>query len=174
VISEPLAAPDIQGTATHHHRWREAARAGVFAVGAGAAWSFVVDAAFGHPFRTWRFLGYSLLSIAGPSGTLPPAVAVVAFFVFVTVVFTLVGRTAVSVAHRAGTQPSLIIFANTVLTLVTLAFVAFATAFTTSRLGIEAWLQILGSTLVALWALAFRVYRLHPSVARDLGGAGDA
>jgi hypothetical protein len=79
----------------------------------------------------------------------------------------LLGRVAVGLAHHADRQPSLILFASTILTLVTLALVAWATAFTTSRLGGEAWLQIFGSTLVALWALGLRVYRTHPSLAVD-------
>jgi hypothetical protein len=157
-----------------HHRWREGARAGLIAAGVGALWSLGVDVATGQPFRTWRFLGYGLLSLAGPSGARPPLEAVVVFLAFVALVFMLLGRVAVALAHRADVQPSLIIFANTILTLVTLAFVAFATAFTTSRLGTEAWMQILGSTLIALWTLAFRIYRTHPSLALDFKGAGDA
>jgi folate-dependent phosphoribosylglycinamide formyltransferase PurN len=35
-------------------------------------------------------------------------------------------------------------------------------------------MQILGSTLIALWTLAFRIYRTHPSLALDFKGAGDA
>jgi len=172
VIGEPPLAPSAQ-VETHHHRWREGARAGLLAVGVGALWTLVVDVAFGHPFKTWRFLGYELLSLFGPSASLPPAAAVAAFLVFVCLLFTLLGRMLVAVAHRADRQPSLIIFACTILTFVTFALVVFAMAFTNSRLGVEAWLQILGSTLIALWTLAFRVYRTHPSLRLDVERAAD-
>jgi hypothetical protein len=173
MTADPLVAPDTQPTDAHLHRWREGARAGLLAVGVGALWSLLVDAAFGAPFRTWRFLGYGLLSLAGPSGSRPPAEAVAVFLAFVCLVFMLIGRVAVGAAHRADRQPSLMIFSCTILTLVTLAFVAYATAFTTSRLGKEAWLQIFGSTLIALWTLAFHVYRAHPSLAIDFARSGD-
>jgi hypothetical protein len=171
VITEPLVAP-AQGHPTHH-RWREGAGAGLLAAAAGALWSLIVDVAAGHPFKTWRFLGYGLLNLAGPSGALPSAEAVAAFLVFVAVLFMLLGRLAVGVAHRADAQPSLILLANTILTFVTFALVVFATAFTSSRLGAEAWLQILGSTLIALWTLAIRVYQTHPSLVPDFKRARD-
>jgi hypothetical protein len=174
VISEPPAAPSARGTATHH-RWREGAGAGLFAVGVGAVWSLLVDTAFGHPFETWRFLGYGLLSLAGPSGSRPPAEAAAVFLVFVALVFMVIGRVAVGVAHRADVQPGLILVASMVLSLVTLAFVGYATAVATWRLGAaEAWLQIFGSSLIALWTVVFRVYRTHPSLAADFERSGDA
>jgi hypothetical protein len=163
---EPLEAPTAYGGASHR-RWREGARAGLFGAGAGALWSLLVDVAAGHPFKTWYFLGYSFLNLVGLSESRAPALAAVVFLSFVALVFMVVGRVAVGIAHRADVQPGLILVTNLVLTLVTLALVAFATAFTTSRLGTEAWLQILGSTLIALWALVFRVYRTHPSLGPD-------
>lgn len=171
---EPLVAPAARPAAVHHHRWREGARAGLLAAGVGALWSLAVDVLAGHAFRTWRFIGYGFLSLAGPSTSLPSVEAVIVFLAFVALLFMLLGRIAVGVAHRADRQPSLIIFTITILTLVTLAFVAYAAIFTTSRLGTEAWLQIFGSTMIALWTLAFRVYRTHPSLALDLERAGDA
>jgi hypothetical protein len=172
VITEPLVAPTAGLYATHR-RWREGARAGLVATACGALWSLLIDVVAGHPFRTWRFLGYGFLSMVGPSGSRPPAEAAAVFLAFVAVVFVLIGRVAVGVAHRADAQPYLIVVANTILTLATLGFVAFATAFTTSRLGSEAWLQILGSTLVALWTLVFRVYRTHPALRSDFRHIAD-
>jgi hypothetical protein len=153
---------------TRHRAWREGARAGLIATAAGALWSFLIDLVFGHPFETWTFLGTSFLGVLRPVATARPFVAAIFFLVFVALVLMLVGRIIVGVAHRADAQPSLILFANTILTLLTLALVAWAAAFqTSSRLGLEAWLQILGSSLVALWTLAFRVYRTHPALALD-------
>lgn len=163
----------VDGDATHRN-WREGPRAGLLAAAAGALWSLLVDLAAGHPFRTWYFLGSGLLSLLGPAGPPPVALAVLVFLAFVAVVFMLVGRVAVGVVHRSDVQPGLILVANLVLTLVTLALVAFTTAFTTSRLGREAWLQILGSPLIALWTLAIRLYRTHPSLAPDFRRARDA
>ena len=170
---EPLAASTAYDGASHR-KWREGARAGLLAVGVGALWSLGVDLALGHPFKTWFFLGYGLLSVVGPSASLPPVLAVVVFLAFVALVFMLVGRVAVGVAHRADAQPGLILVANLILTLVTLALVAYAALFTASRLGAEAWLQILGSTLIALWTLVFRVYRTHPSLRDDFRRVSDA
>jgi FtsH-binding integral membrane protein len=173
VISGQPVARAADGDTTHRNL-REGARAGLLATGVGALWSLGVDLVAGHPFRTWSFLGAELLSVLGPAAPPSPAVAVVVFLAFVALVFTMLGRLAVAAAHRADSQPSLIIFANTFLTFVTLSLVAFSTAFTTSRLGSEAWLQILGSPLIALWTLALRVYRTHPSLAPDFKRAGDA
>jgi FtsH-binding integral membrane protein len=157
-----------------HRSWREGARAGLLATAAGALWSFVIDLAYGHPFETWTFLGSAFLSVLRPAETSRPLVAVIVFLAFVAVVFMLLGRLAVSVAHRADAQPSLMLFATTIVTLVTLALIAWATAFmTSSRLGLESWLQILGSPLIALWTLAFRVYRTHPAIAVDFRRADD-
>jgi hypothetical protein len=174
VTTGPLVTPAAEGNATHRN-WREGARAGLIATAAGALWSFIIDLAFGHPFETWTFLGSSFLGVLRPVATPRPFVAAIVFLVFVALVFMLLGRLAVSVAHRADVQPSLILFANTIVTLVTLALVAWATAFqTSSRLGLEAWLQILGSSLVALWTLAYRVYRTHPALALDFKRSPDA
>jgi hypothetical protein len=168
-----LVTPAIDG-GRRHRAWREGARAGLIATAAGALWSFIIDLVFGHPFETWTFLGSSFLGVLRPVATARPVVAAIFFLVFVALVLMLLGRLAVSVAHRADTQPSLILFANTILTLLTLALVAWAAAFqTSSRLGLEAWLQILGSSLVALWTLAFRVYRTHPALALDFSRAPD-
>jgi hypothetical protein len=172
VTIQPLTAsvaPDA-----HRHRWREGARVGLVAVAAGALWSFAIDLAYGRPLETWRFLGSGLLSLLRPAEPPRPILSVVVFLAFVALVFMLLGRIAVGAAHRADVEPSVIMFANTILTLLTLALVAWATAFTTSRLGVEAWLQILGSTLIALWTLAFRVYRTHPALALAFKRAGDA
>jgi FtsH-binding integral membrane protein len=173
VLTDPLVAPAVDdGTA--HRKWREGARAGLIATAAGALWSFIVDLALRHPFETWTFLGAEMLGVFRPATPQYPVLAAVFFLAFMAVVFMLLGRIAVGLAHRADTQPSLILFANTFLTLVTLALVAWATAFTTSRLGGEAWLQILGSTVVALCALAVRVYRTHPSLAADVKRLDDS
>jgi FtsH-binding integral membrane protein len=158
-----------------HSNWKEGARAGLLATAAGALWSLIVDLAAGHPFETWTFLGSALLGVLRPVETPRPLVAAVVFLAFVALVFMLLGRLAVGMAHRADVQPSLMLFASTILILLTLALVAWATLFQlSSRLGPEAWLQILGSPLIALWTLAFRVYRTHPSLARDYERADDA
>jgi hypothetical protein len=159
---------------TAHRPWREGARAGLLATAAGALWSFIVDLAPGHPFETWTFLGSAFLSVLRPSVTPSPIVAAVVFLAFVALVFMLLGRLAIGVAHRADVQPSLMLFASTIVTLVTLSLIAWATAFmTSSRLGLEAWLQILGSPLIAFATLAWRVYRTHPSLALDFKRADD-
>ena len=173
MISDPLVTPAAEGDTTHH-KWREGARAGLLATAAGALWTLIIDLASRHPFQTWTFLGSSLLGVFRPARPSPPIIAVVFFLAFAAVVFMLLGRIAVGLAHRADAQPSLILFANTIVTLVVLALVAWAAAFATSRLGGRAWVQIIGSTLVALWALAFRVYRTHPSLAADLKRLDDA
>jgi hypothetical protein len=173
VTTGQLVTPVPDGHTTHRS-WREGARAGLIATAAGALWSFIIDLAPGHPFETWTFLGSAFLGVLRPAETPRPVVAAVVFLAFVALVFMLLGRLAVGAAHRAGVQPSVILFANTIVTLVTLALVAWATAFQmSSRLGLEAWLQILGSPLVALWTLAFRVYRTHPSLAREFERADD-
>jgi hypothetical protein len=172
MTNEQAIAPTAQAHATHQP-WREGARAGLIGAGFGALWSLLVDVVAGHPFGTFQSLGYWFLSLAGPASSTPPAVAVAVFLAFVALLFMLIGRIAVAAAHRADRQPSLIVFASTILTLVTLAFVAFATAFSKSRLGVEAWAQIFGSTMIALWTLVFRVYRTHPSLATDITRASD-
>jgi FtsH-binding integral membrane protein len=174
VATGQLVTPAVVVDGTTHRSWREGARVGLQATAAGALWSFIIDLAPGHPFETWTFLGSSFLSVLRPAVTPSPLVAAVVFLVFVSLVFMLLGRLAVGVAHRADVQPSLMLFANTIVTLVTLALIAWATAFmTSSRLGLEAWLQILGSPLVALWTLAIRVYRTHPALRMDFERADD-
>ena len=158
--------------ATPHSLWREGRRAGLIGAAAGALWSMLLDLVMGHPFQAWTFLGADFLGLFHV--TAPPAVAALFFLVVVALVFMLLGRIAVVVAHRGDVQPHLILVANFVLTLVTLALIAFAAAFTTSRLGRDAWPQILGSPLVAFWAMGFRLYRTHPSLRSALTRAGDA
>jgi hypothetical protein len=159
---------------TSHRNWREGARAGLLATGAGALWSLIVDLAVGHPFRTWIFLGSGFLGLFGAAAPPRPAVAVVVFLAFIAVAFTVLGRIVIGLAHRADRQPYVILWANFTLTLLTLGLVVWTTAFQASRLGWEAWLQIFGSPLIALWTLAFRVYRTHPSLALDLKRAPDS
>jgi hypothetical protein len=174
VISEPLVAPTAHADASHHG-WREGVRAGLLAAAVGALWSLLVDVVAGHPMSTWYSLGYALLSLVGPSGAQPPALAAVVFLAFITLVFVGLGRVAIAVAHRADRQPSLILFANTIVTLVTLALFVTATAYETSaHRGLDAWLQMLGSPLIALWTLAIRVYRTHPSLADDVARLSDS
>jgi hypothetical protein len=173
VIAEPLVAPATQSRAVHRG-WPEGIRAGLLAAAAGALWSLLVDVAAGNPFRSWYFIGYGFLSLIGPPGAWSPAVASIVFLVFVALVFMLVGRLAIAVAHRADSQPSLLLFANTIFTLVTLALFVSANAFRQSGFGAEAWLEILGSPLIALWMLAYRVYRTHPSLKSDFKRAEDA
>jgi hypothetical protein len=171
--SEPLVAPTVHTDASHS-AWREGAGVGLLGAAAGALWSLIVGAAAGHPFRTWYVFGYGILSLAGPSSARPLAVAAIAFLAFVALLFVVVGRLAVAVAHRADRQPGLILFANTILTLATLALFVWARGFqVSSGLGLQAWLQILGSPLIALWTVVFRVYRTHPSLAADLKRADD-
>jgi hypothetical protein len=173
VTTGQLEAHTLDGHRTHRS-WREGARAGLLATAAGALWSFIVDLASGHPFETWTFLGSGLLSVLRPVETSRPIVAAVVFLAFIALIFMLLGRLAVGVAHRADVQPSVILLANTILTLVVLGLVVWATAFrTSSRLGLEAWPQILGSPLIALWTLAFRVYRTHPSLPPDFERVAD-
>jgi hypothetical protein len=166
--------PPAAGGDTSHRNWREGARAGLLAAGVGALWSLIVDLAVGHPFRTWIFLGDGFLGLFGAAAPPRPAVAVVVFLAFIAAAFTLLGRIVVGVAHRSDRQPYLIMVANLMVTLLTLGLVVWAAAFQASRLGREAWLQILGSPLIALWTLAYRVYRTHPSLALDLKRAPDS
>jgi hypothetical protein len=156
-----------------HHGRGEWIRAGLIAAAAGALWSMIVDLAFGHPFQTWVFLGSSFADLLRPAISPSPAIAVLIFLAFVVVVFIGIGRLGVIAAHRADVTPSVIIFSNTMLTLTTLALVAIAAAFTTSRLGADAWLQILGSPLIALWTLVWRLYRTHPSLKADAKHAAE-
>jgi hypothetical protein len=159
-----------------HHKWREGAGAGLLAAAAGALWSAIVDVAWRRPFETWSFLGGAVLEFLGLVrwGTKEnPAIAAVAFLVFITAVFILLGRAAVGVAHRSDVHPSLILAATFVMTLVIFALTVFAAAFTNSRLGGEAWLQMLGSPVVAFCVLGLRVYRTHPSLALDVKHASD-
>jgi hypothetical protein len=172
VTTGQLGAPAADRD-TRHRNWREGARAGLFAAAVGALWSMLVDLVAGHPFKTWYFLGSSLLDLPGAEASRRPIVAMFVFLAFVAAVFMLVGRLGVAVAHRSNVQPGLILFTNMIVTLVTLALLGVAAAFTTSRLGGEAWLQILGSPLIALWTLAIRLYLTHPSVARDFQHADD-
>lgn len=167
----PLAAPIADGDATHR-RWREGARAGLLAAALGALWSLLVDLVAGHPFATWYFVGAGLLSLFGVTSP-HPGVAVLVFLAFVAAVFMLLGRIVVGAAHRSDVQPGLILLTNLLLTLLTLALVALGAAYATSRLGAEAWLQMVGSPVIALWGLAFRVYRTHPSVAGNFERASD-
>jgi FtsH-binding integral membrane protein len=155
-----------------HHKWREGLGAGLIAAATGALWSMIVDLVAGHPFETWIFLGTAFSRLLGPAPP-NPVVAVIVFLAFVALVFMLLGRVAVAVAHRSDVEPSLLLGVSTVLTLITLALVAIATAFATSRLGREAWLQILGSPVIALWTLGLRLYQTHPSLAADLKRADD-
>lgn len=166
--------PAAEGERTHHS-WREAVRAGLLATAAGALWSFVVDLAYGHPFETWAFLGGGFAGLLRPAMSPHPVVGAVIFLTLAALMFVLFGRLAVAVAHRANTQPGLILFANLILTLMTLALIGWAAAFRAySRLGLEAWLQIVGSTLVALWTLGLRVYRTHPSLGDEFKHLSDA
>jgi hypothetical protein len=173
VTTGQLNAPAVDGDTTHRN-WREGARAGLFGASVGALWSLLVDLVAGHPFETWTFLGAELLSLLGPAGPPRPVVAVVVFLAFVALVFMVLGRIAIVVAHRADAQPYMILVANFILTLIVLAIVAIAAAFQNSRLGGEAWLQIFGSPLIALWALGFLIYRTHPSLASDFKNVRDA
>jgi hypothetical protein len=163
-------------TPATHHRWREGARAGLIAAAAGASWSTVVDVAWRRPFETWSFLGSAVLQFLGLlrwGGTDHPAIAAVVFLVFITAIFVLLGRAAVGIAHRSDVRPSLILAATFVMTLVIFALAVIAAAFTQSRLSSEAWLQMLGSPVVAFLVLGFCVYRTHPSLALDLKRASD-
>jgi hypothetical protein len=174
VTTGQLITPAAQGEIVHHS-WREAARAGLLATAAGALWSFIVDLAFGHPFETVAFLGAGFVGLLRPVASPRPVVGAIVFLTAAALMFVLFGRLAIAVAHRASAQPGLILFANLILTLVTLALVGWAAAFrASSRLGLEAWLQIVGSSLVALWTLAFRVYRTHPSLGSDFKRLSDA
>jgi hypothetical protein len=155
-----------------HRGWREGRHAGLVAAAAGALWSMIVDLAVGRPFETWIFLGADVLNVFHV--TAPPAVDALAFLVFVALVFMVLGRIGVVVAHRGTVQPYLIIVAAVILTLITLALIILTTAFTTSRLRHEAWPQILGSPLIALWTLALRLYRTHPSLNAALKQAADS
>jgi hypothetical protein len=166
--------PHAADGGTSHRSWREAARAGLLAVAAGALWSLVVDLVAGHPFRTWIFLGDGFISLLGPAAPPPPAVAIVVFLAIMAGAFMVVGRLAIVVAHRSDKQPYMILVANFILTLLLLALFIWTLAFQTSRLGGEAWIQILGSSLVALWTLAYRVYRTHPSLALDFNRVADS
>jgi hypothetical protein len=158
-----------------HHSWREAARAGLMATAAGAIWSFLIDLAFGHPFETWIFLGAGFAGLLRPAVAPLPVVGAVVFLTLAALMFVLFGRLAIAVAHRADAQPGLILFTNLIVTLVTLALVGWAAAFrASSRLGLEAWLQIIGSTLVAFATLGFRVYRTHRSLGADFKRLSDA
>jgi hypothetical protein len=159
-----------------HNKWREGARAGLTAAAAGAVWSAIVDVAWRRPFATWSFLGSAVLEFVGLlrwGGRQHPAIAAVVFLVFITAIFVLLGRTAVGVAHRSDVRPSLTLAATFVMTLVIFALTVVAAALTHSRLRSEAWLQMLGSPVVAFWVLGYCVYRTHPSLALDLKRASD-
>jgi FtsH-binding integral membrane protein len=163
-------------SAARHSKWREGARAGLGAAAAGSLWSAIVDVAWGRPFETWSFLGSVVLQFLGLlrwGGKEHPAIAAVVFFVFITAIFMLLGRAAVGVAHRSDVHPSLTLAATFVMTLVIFALTVIAAAFTNSRLSSEAWLQMLGSPVVAFSVLGLRVYRTHPSLALDLKRASD-
>lgn len=162
--------------AATHRKWREGTRAGLYATATGGLWSAIIDVAWGHPFETWSFLGSAVLEFLGLlrwGGKAHPAIAAVVFLVFITAIFVLLGRAAVGVAHRSDVHPSLILATTFVMTLVIFALAVIAGAFTHSRLGGEAWLQMLGSPVVALAVLGLRVYRTHPSLALDLKRASD-
>jgi hypothetical protein len=159
-----------------HRKWREGTRAGLYATAAGALWSAIIDVAWRRPFETWSFLGSAVLEFLGLlrwGGKAHPAIEAVVFLVFITAIFALLGRAAVGVAHRSDVHPSLILFATFVMTLVIFALTVIAAAFTHSRLSGEAWLQMLGSPVVAFSVLGLRVYRTHPSLALDLKRASD-
>jgi hypothetical protein len=174
VTTGQLVAPAAAEDSATHHSWREGARAGLLATAGGALWSFIVDLMVGHPFETWTFFGSYLLGVLRPVETSRPIVAAIVFLAFAALVFMLLGRLAVGVAHRADVQPSLMLFTNTIVTLFTLALVVWAAGFQTShRLGVQAWLQILGSPLIAFGTLAYRVYRTHPRLAADFERADE-
>lgn len=173
VSTEQTFPRAVDGGASHRP-WREGARAGLVATAAGALWSLIVDLIAGHPFRTWIFLGDGFVSLLGPAIPPRPIVAIIVFLAIMVLAFTVVGRLAILVAHRADKQPYMILIANFILTLLLLALFIWTAAFQTSRLGGEAWIQILGSPIVALWTLAFRVYRTHPSLAFDLRHVEDS
>jgi hypothetical protein len=163
-------------TTATHHKWREGSRAGLIAAAAGALWSVIIDVAWRRPFETWSFLGSAVLQFLGLlrwGGKDHPAIAAVVFLVFITAIFMVLGRVAVGVAHRSDVHPSLVLAATFVMTLVIFALTVVAAALTHSRLSSEAWLQMLGSPVVAFSVLGYRVYRTHPSLALDLRRASD-
>jgi hypothetical protein len=171
-ITRPAATGEDEGVSAPAHRvWREGRRAGLIAAAAGALWSMIVDLAMGHPFEAWIFLGAAFLGLFHV--TAPPAVSALVFLVLVALAFMLLGRLGVAVAHRADRQPYLILAATFILTLIVLLLIDISTAFTTSRLHQDAWLQILGSPVIALSTLALRLYWTHPSLRTDFRHADD-
>ena len=153
--------------------WREGRLDGLLATAAGLAWSLGAGLVAGRPFAAWAYLGTALASVLGPTERPSPLAAAAVFVVFITLVFAALGRAAVAVARRADVEPSVLVFATLVCTLVLFGLADCAAVLRESRLGAGAWVQVVGSPAVALGTLAWRLYRTHPSLAHDFGQAGD-
>jgi hypothetical protein len=150
-----------------HRPWPEALRDALLAVAAGGIWSLVIGFATGSPLQTWTRLGTAIAGIAGPGAPPSPFVAVVCVLALMILIFTVVSRIAIAIAHGADRTPGLILLWVLLTSLFLLASVAVTTAFNDSRLGSGTWLQTLGSAVVAVITLTTRIVRMHPALPAD-------
>lgn len=150
----------------------EGLRAGLLAATVVWLWLFVIDAISGTPLSTSTFFGWGILSIDGTS-PLPTWAKVLAFTIFLYLVWILVGWFVARMVRAAPGQPTLLILVVVVIALLQLASVAAATTLSQVGLGRAAWTDFFVGELLGWVAVLWYIARHHPELRGELREAGE-
>ena len=145
-------------------------RAGLLGAGAAWAWLFVADALGRTPFRTPLFLGRGILAVDRVTQA-PAWAGVLAFTVFLCAVWVGAASAASLAVRRAARQPSLLLFAVVVLTLLEFAFFDLTMLLDREGLGPAAWWSTYPAHLAGWLAVWWYLLRRHPGAPAGLRAA---
>jgi hypothetical protein len=154
-----------------HSLGREGVIAGILGATAVAIWFLAVDAIAGHPLSTPTMLGTALFSIVGGTAHESALTYLVAYTAFHYAAFIASGLVVAYVAHKAETEPSVLMIFMLLFIIFELGFYGVILMLAESTLRAMAWYQIAAGNVLAAAVMGTYMWRTHPALGEGFAHA---